>query len=88
MRILVFSELLYPHGGGAELATWLYAKMLAEKGFELSIVTSKFPNELSFETIGKQIKIYRFPIRALFGTRYYTLANIGLLTSNSIIKLI
>ncbi|MEM3610244.1 MAG: glycosyltransferase family 4 protein [Candidatus Anstonellales archaeon] len=88
MRILIFSELLYPHGGGAELATWLYAKMLAEKGFELSIITSKFPNEQSFETIGERIKIYRFPIRALSGTRYYTLANIGILTSNFVTKLI
>ncbi|MEM2704256.1 MAG: glycosyltransferase family 4 protein [Candidatus Bathyarchaeia archaeon] len=88
MKILIFSELLYPHGGGAELATWLYAKMLAEKGFDLSIVTSKFPNEQSFEIINDRIKVYRFPMRAFFGTRYHTLANIGTLMSNLMTKLI
>ncbi|MEM3739764.1 MAG: glycosyltransferase family 4 protein [Candidatus Korarchaeum sp.] len=90
MRILVFSELLYPRGGGAELATWLYAKMLAERGFEICIVTSKSSlNKKFFEITGDQkIKIYEFPMKALTGTRYHTLANIGIIMSNLITKLI
>lgn len=88
MKILVFSELLYPHGGGAELATWLYTKMLAEEGFDLSIVTGKFPNEQPFEIMDNRVKVYRFPVRAFFGTRYYTLANIGILMSSLMAKLI
>lgn len=88
MKIIIFSELLHPHGGGAELATWLYAKLLAERGFDVSIITSKFPNQQSFEIIDERIKIYRFPNRVLFGTRYYTLANIGILMGNLINKLV
>ncbi|MEM2610444.1 MAG: glycosyltransferase family 4 protein [Candidatus Bathyarchaeia archaeon] len=88
MKIIIFSELLYPHGGGAELATWLYAKLLAEKGFDLSIVTSKFPNEKSFEIINERIRVYRFPHKVLLGTRYYGIANIGILMGNLITKLI
>lgn len=88
MRIMVFSELLYPQGGGAELATWLYVKMLAEEGYDLFIVTTKQPNEHAFEIIHGRIRTYELPIRVLFGTRYYTLANIGILISNFITKLI
>jgi glycosyltransferase involved in cell wall biosynthesis len=88
MRILIFSELLYPHGGGAELATWLYSKLLAEKGFKITIVTSKFPNEPSYELLNNGIEIFRLPMKIMFGTRYYTLANIGVLASSFVSKLI
>ncbi|MCR8501755.1 MAG: glycosyltransferase family 4 protein [Candidatus Korarchaeota archaeon] len=88
MKIAIFSELFYPHGGGAELATWLYAKLLAERGFDLYVITSKFPNEKSFEIIDERIRVYRFSNKFLFGTRYYTLANIGILMGDLITELI
>jgi glycosyltransferase involved in cell wall biosynthesis len=89
MRILIFSELLYPHGGGAELATWLYSKLLAEKGFKITIVTSRFPNEPSHELLNDGIEIFRLPMKKImFGTRYYTLANMGVLASSFVSKLI
>jgi len=38
--ILVVSELFYPEGGGAEKATYLILKYLAERGFEITVLTS------------------------------------------------
>ncbi|MEM2742064.1 MAG: glycosyltransferase, partial [Nitrososphaeria archaeon] len=88
MRILIFSELFYPHGGGAEKATWLYSQLLAKEGFSVTIVTNKFPNELNHEVINDRVEVFRVPMKAMFGTRYCTLVNIGILTSNFVIKLI
>lgn len=88
MRILIFSELFYPHGGGAELATWLYSKLLAEKGFEITIVTRQFPNEPSAELLNGRITIFRIPMKMMLGTRYDTLANIGIMATSFIRKLI
>jgi len=82
MRILIFSELFYPHGGGAELATWLYSKLLAEKGFEITIVTKHFPGEPLIESVSSGIRIYRLPMKMTFGSRYDTLVNVGVLLSN------
>lgn len=88
MRIIVFSELFYPHGGGAELATWLYSKLLVEKGFEVTIVTRQFPGEASIEFLSNSMKILRVPIRIAFGSRYDTLANSWVLASTFIRRLI
>ena len=38
-KILVVSEIFYPEGGGAEYATYLILKLLAEAGFEITVVT-------------------------------------------------
>jgi len=38
--ILVASELFYPEGGGAEKATYLILKYLAERGFRITVLTS------------------------------------------------
>jgi len=86
MRILVFSELFYPHGGGAELATWLYTKMLSESGdVNLTIVTRQFPGEPQTERINRNLIIYRVPFSTV-GGRYDTLVNVGRVLSNAIIK--
>lgn len=45
VNVLFLSELYYPHGGGAELATYLYAKLLSEEGFNVVVVTSRFAGE-------------------------------------------
>lgn len=86
MRIIVFSELFYPHGGGAELATWLYAKMLSEsEDANLTVVTRQFHNEPQTERINKNLIVYRIPFSAV-GGRYDSLVNIGRVFSNLIIK--
>ncbi|MEM4849200.1 MAG: glycosyltransferase family 4 protein [Ignisphaera sp.] len=88
MRIVVFSELFYPHGSGAELATWLYSNLLVEKGFKVTVVTRQFPGETSIETPINGMKIIRVPMRLAFGSRYDTLINTGTLISPFIKRLI
>lgn len=88
MNVLVFTEMFYPHGGGAELATWLYAKLLGEEGFSLTVVTKQFPGEPSVELINRQMTVYRLPNNFMFGSRYYTLANAGVLASSLLSGLI
>ena len=38
-KILVVSEIFYPEGGGAELATYLILKILKQHGFRITVVT-------------------------------------------------
>lgn len=87
MRILVFSKIFYPHGSGAELATWLYLKLLAERGFRITVVTKRFPEEPSSELLNGGIKIFRIPIRNVNG-RYDTLISMGSWANIFIRKLI
>jgi glycosyltransferase involved in cell wall biosynthesis len=61
MNILFLSELFYPHGGGAEFATHEYSKMLAEQGFNVTVITNRFDEEPEVSKSGKII-IYRFPL--------------------------
>ena len=89
MKLLVFSELFYPHGGGAELATWLYSKLLAEREFDVTIITRQFPNEPSVELLfNNRIRIFRIPMRIMLESRYDTLVNVGVLASSFLRKLI
>jgi glycosyltransferase involved in cell wall biosynthesis len=86
MRLLIFSKLFYPHGGGAELATWLYSKLLANEGFEVTIVTKQFPNEPSVESLCDRIAIFRIPMKVT-GSRYDTLVNAGVMAKSFLNKL-
>lgn len=61
MNILFLSEQIYPHGSGAELATYLHAKLLSEADFSVRVVTNKFPGEPSSSQDGK-IAVYRLPL--------------------------
>ena len=61
MNILFLSELFYPHGGGAELATYLYAKLLTEAGFNVVVVTNRFTGELEVSK-SKNLIVYRLPL--------------------------
>jgi glycosyltransferase involved in cell wall biosynthesis len=63
LNILFFSEQIYPHASGAELATYLHAKLLSESGYSVRIITNKFPGEPSFSQVG-MISIYRLPLFA------------------------
>tara|TARA_Y100000310_G_scaffold342142_1_gene443975 strand:- start:21 stop:1238 length:1218 start_codon:yes stop_codon:yes gene_type:complete len=59
MRILFISEYWPPfQQGGGEVSTYSIAKALAEKGIEISVLTSYFPNSKKEETLNN-LKIYR-----------------------------
>jgi glycosyltransferase involved in cell wall biosynthesis len=45
LNLLFLSEVYYPHLGGAELATNLYAKRLTERGHKVLVLTHWFKNE-------------------------------------------
>lgn len=92
MNILFLSEQFYPHGSGAELATYLYAKLLSETGFNIRVITNKYPNEGAFSQ-DEKIHIHRLPLFKLLnnniGTvRYQILSKISVLFSSFINKMI
>ena len=61
MNILFLSELFYPHGGGAEFATYLYAKLFSEAGFDVVVITNKANGESHFSK-NENFRIYRIPL--------------------------
>lgn len=82
MNILFLSEVFYPHGGGAELATYRYAKLLSESGLNIIVVTNRYPSEPNLITDGK-LTIYRLPL--FHGSsieKYKILFNLGVPFSN------
>lgn len=60
MKILIFSwrDIRHPGWGGAEVLTMELAKRWISKGCQVSIVSSKFPGCLNFETLNR-VKIFR-----------------------------
>lgn len=88
MNVLFLSELLYPHGGGAELATYLYAKLLSRSGFNVIVLTNRFIKE-SEVTQGKNLIVYRLPLITLGGSiKYSLLMKFNLLFSGFFKKLV
>jgi len=53
--------LFYPHGGGAEFATYLYAKLLGKAGSEVAVVTNRMTGEPEFSK-KEDFDIYRLPL--------------------------
>jgi glycosyltransferase involved in cell wall biosynthesis len=81
LNVLFLSEQIYPHSSGAELATYLFAKSLSETGFNVKLVTNRFPDEPFFSQDGK-VSIYRLPLYEKFGTVKYTvMAKVNVLFS-------
>lgn len=81
MNILFLSELFYPHGGGAELATYLYAKLLSGKGFSVIVVTNRFGGEPEVSKEGK-LTVYRLPLfRETESVKYSILSRVDVLLS-------
>jgi glycosyltransferase involved in cell wall biosynthesis len=72
MNILFLSELFYPHGGGAEYATFLYAELLSQAGFNITVVTNKFNEESEVLRHGK-LTIYRLPLLGKSGSVKYAI---------------
>lgn len=88
MQILFFSEIYYPHGSGGELATHLYAKLLASNGFKVLIITNKFSGESSVSRDGN-LTILRFHLyTSPDPTKFSFLKRFDVLFSNAISKLI
>jgi glycosyltransferase involved in cell wall biosynthesis len=81
MKVLVFSELFHPHGGGAELATGLYCRALVQNDFEVSVITRQFPNESRAE-LCDGVRVYRYPFRFDAGSRYQTFVNANIISSS------
>lgn len=88
LNVLFLSELFYPHGGGAELATYLYAKLLSEEGINVVVVTNRFGEEP--EIFKKQnLVIYRLPLfEKATSTKYSILEKVDVLFSSFMKKLI
>jgi glycosyltransferase involved in cell wall biosynthesis len=88
MNILFLSELFYPHGSGAELATWLYAKHLSEAGFNVVVVTSKFAGESDVWRDGN-LTVYRLPLLNEIGSiKFSILSRFDVLLSSFFRKLL
>lgn len=87
LKFLFLSESFYPHYGGAELATYLYAKRLAEKKHEIVVVTNRFPNEAKISKLNN-ITIYRLNLLNELSAKYSILLRFDVLNSSLIKKLI
>jgi glycosyltransferase involved in cell wall biosynthesis len=82
------SELFYPHGGGAELATYLYAKLLSQRGFRVVVITNRFDGEPSIAK-SSNMMVYRLPLfRGSSNIKYSIVWRIDVLLSSFIRKLI
>lgn len=60
--MLVLSELWYPQGGGAELATYLYTKMMICAGHKVTIASNQIA---SLEEFSESCRIIRLPFDKL-----------------------
>ncbi|MEM2506231.1 MAG: glycosyltransferase family 4 protein [Nitrososphaeria archaeon] len=88
MNILFLSELFYPHGGGAELATYLYAKLLAEAKVNVVVITNRFSGEPDYSD-NEGFRVYRLPLfRRAENVKYAILKRSGILFSSFLRKLI
>jgi len=88
MNVLFFSELFYPHGGGAELATYLYAKLLSEEGINVTVVTNRFAGESAFSKNGQMV-VYRLPLyKSTRGVKYAISRRLDFYISTFVSKLL
>lgn len=88
LDILILSELFYPHGSGAELATYLYADRLAKIGCNVVVLTNKLSGEPSLSTSGS-LRIYRLPlIGKASDTKYAILKRTDLMFSGFLRRMV
>ena len=86
MNVLFLSELFYPHGGGAELATHIYAKLLSEAGFNVIVVTHRFLGEPE-KSRKENLTVYRVPLFKSTPNKYFMLERPEALFSSFIRRL-
>jgi glycosyltransferase involved in cell wall biosynthesis len=88
MNVLFLSELLYPHGGGAELATYLYARLLSQNDIKVKVITNLFPGEKEV-TRSSNMEIFRLHLFDRATALKYSLSlNFPLLFSSFLHRLI
>jgi glycosyltransferase involved in cell wall biosynthesis len=88
MNVLFLSELYFPHGSGAELATHLHAKFLADTGFNVVVVTNRFDGEDQSSRNGN-LEIHRLPLlKGDSSVKYSILQRFDVLFSSSLRNLI
>lgn len=87
MNYLFLSESFYPHYGGAELATYLYAKRLAGKGNKIVVLTNRFPNEPEVSR-SKNIVIYRLNLLKNNDSKYSVFFRFDTLISSFLRRLV
>ena len=73
MNILFLSELFYPRGGGAELATYLYANLLSGEDFNVVVVTNRFAGDPEVSKNGN-LTTYRLPLFKEDGSVKYSIS--------------
>jgi glycosyltransferase involved in cell wall biosynthesis len=78
--------LFHPHGGGAELATFLYANLLSEEDFSVAVVTNRFVGEPEVSKDGN-LTIYRLPLFKNESMKYSMLERFDVLFSSFMRKL-
>lgn len=69
MRVLVWSELYWPHIGGAEIFVSRLMASLREAAVEFLVVTSHHDQDLPDEDVHDGVKILRLPFRAAIAGR-------------------
>jgi len=72
MNIFFLSELFYPHGGGAELSTHLYADLLRGADFNVVVLTNRFAGEPEVSKNGN-LTVYRLPLFKENGSVKYSI---------------
>ena len=88
LNFLILSELFYPHGGGAEYATLLYAKLLSKAGFKVTVITNRFGDEPAVSR-DDSFTVYRLPLfKSISGFKYSMLFRVDVLFSGFIRKMI
>lgn len=88
MHILILSELFYPHGGGAELATYLYAKLLSKRpGIKITVVTNRVIGESAYSE-DEGFSVYRLSLLKGESVKYSILQRIDVLLSSFLRKLV
>lgn len=88
LNVLFLSELLHPHGSGAELATYLYAKILSEMEVNVVLVTNRFGKEPEVSKKGN-LTVYRLHLfKGIRSTKYSIITRFDVLFSTFLKKLI
>lgn len=81
MNILFLSELIYPHGSGAELATYRWAELLARSGCNVKILTHRFADEPEQTKLGNLTVYRRNVLRLESSMKYSMLVGLDVLVS-------
>jgi glycosyltransferase involved in cell wall biosynthesis len=88
VRIFFASESFYPHGSGAEVATYLYGRLLSKENIKVKVLTNRFPGDPSYSEEGS-LQIYRLPMFENLGSmKYSALKRLDVIASSLFNKLL